>query len=245
MTSPICAGGRCVNAAERGWVAEGRNVFDRPPHFTGHNSRHYYGQSMVSGLVETNSWYHLNMILDPGYRRAMPNHFAYVYSHVELLQSASDVDQGYRFWAGLIKQRQLQTNGRYGVEEGLDLRTAQPYIYFSPRDGRSNAQDSVGATLHARLAQAMIENFVADANNATAANWAAATRNSAVQPRDSTNFSAAPARGNIFDLGPLQGRNTYRAIPRLRDIGVAPSVISSLIDWGARTWPRANWNALR
>jgi hypothetical protein len=247
MTERVCAGGRCVNAAERGWVVEGRNVFDRPPHFTGHNSRHYYGQSMVSGLVETNSWYHLNMMLNPGYRRTMPNHFAYVYSHVELLQSASNVDQGYRFWAGLIKQRQLQTNGRYGVEAGLDLRTAQPYIYYSPRDGnRRNApQSSVGEQLSVRLAQAMVEDFVADANNATNAQWSNARRNSEVQDTNSTDFSPAPARGEVFQLDAWQGRNTYRVIPLLRNIGVSTAAIRSLIDWGKRTWPRANWDALR
>jgi hypothetical protein len=252
MKTPVCSAGRCVDASEvRGWVVDGRNVFDRPPHFTSHNSRHFYTQDRVSGVLETNAWYHLNMILNTGYRRTMPSHFAYTYSHVEILQEESDIDQGFRFWATMIKQRQLQTTGRYGVEEGLDLRTAQPYVYYSARSGSTAAQGSIGQPLWGRLAQAMIEDFVADANQATAQNWASATNNRKVQPRDSTDFSTCDScflpgsRTKPFELDALQGRNTYRVIPKLREIGVSSSVISSLIDWGKKTWPNANWEALR
>jgi hypothetical protein len=252
LTAAVCSSGRCVNASERrGWVVDGRNVFDRAPHFLGHASRNFHGQSKVAGVLESNAWYHLNMILNPGYRRTMPSHFAYTYSHVEILQEESKVDQGFRFWATMIKQRQLQTNGRYGVEEGLDLRTAQPYVYYSSRAGSTAAQGSVGQPLRGRLAQAMIEDFVADANNATAQDWANATQNRKVQPRDSTDFSlcescfASGSRTKPFELDAMQGRNTYRVIPRFREIGVASSVISSLIDWGKKTWPRGNWDALR
>ncbi len=248
MSAPVCSAGRCINASEaRGWVADGRNVFDRPPHFTGvGEGRKYLNQNALQGILESNAWYHLNMILNPGYRRTMPSHFAYTYSHVELLQFESKVDQGYRFWATLIKQRQLQTNGRYGVEEGLDLRTAQPYIYYgSARNKtRTDTQDSVGQPLWGRLAQAMVEDFVADANNATERDWASATQNRKVQPRDSTNFS--PCSGVCtFDLGEYQGRNTYRVIPELRKIGVSEDAIQKLIAWGQKTWPRGPWNNLK
>ena len=242
QTGQVCAG-TCVEASEpRGWVVEGRNIFDRPPHFTGHNSRHFYDQDIVTGVAETNAWYHLNILLNTGYRRTMPSHFAYVCSHIEILQAESGVDQGFRFWATMIKQRQLQTNGRYGVEEGHDLRTSQPHVYYKAnRNGTSQTQASVGQPLWGYLAQAMVQDFVADANRATRAQWEAANQNSAVQDWDSTDFSA----GNTFDTGKFQGRNTYRVIPRLREIGVSSSVVSSLIDWGKKTWPNGNWDALR
>ncbi|MBX3246560.1 MAG: hypothetical protein KF901_05195 [Myxococcales bacterium] len=244
----ICIGSTCVDGSEpRGWVADGRNVFDRTAHFLGvMPGRAYVSQTEMEGVFESNSWYHLNMILNPGYRVSMPSHFAYTYSHVEWLQRLSGVDQGYRFWATMIKQRQLQTNGRYGVEAGLDLRTAQPYVYYGTARGRTNTdtQSSVGQPLWGRFAQAMIEDFVADANRATPEDWASATQNRAVQPRNSTDFSTC---GNpcTFDLGPLQGRNTYRVIPLLREIGVSNSVVNSLIDWGQRTWPNGPWSRLR
>lgn len=252
QTRTVCSGGRCVDASERrGWVVDHRNVFDRPPHFTGHGSREFYGQDRVSGLIETNAWYHLNMVLNSGHRRTMPTHFAYVYSHVELLQLETDVDQGYRFWAGLIKQRQLQTNGEYGVEAGLDLRTAQPCIYYAAKEGDTDTQASVGQPLWGRLAQAMVEDFVEDASNASAQDWANASGNSAVQARNSTDFGVCNScfnqnsRTDPFQLGAYQGRNTYRVIPKLRQIGVANSALNALIDWGDRTWPNADWDALR
>lgn len=244
----ICSSGRCINASEaRGWQADGRNVFDRPPHFTGADPRRkYLTQSEMLGIFESNTWYHLNMVLNPGYRVTMPSHFAYTYSHVELLQEYSKVNQGYRFWATMIKQRQLQTNGRYGPEEGLDLRTAQPYVYYGTARAttKTDAQASVGQPLWGRLAQAMVEDFVADANNATAQNWASATGNSKVQDRNSTDFS--PCSGTCsFELGPYQGRNTYRVIPELRKIGVEETAIQGLINWGQKTWPNGPWNNLR
>jgi hypothetical protein len=198
------------------------------------------------GILESNAWYHLNMILNPGYRETMPSHFAYTYSHIELLQSESDIDQGYRFWATMVKQRQLQTNGKYGVEAGLDLRTAQPYVYYGTarQTTKTDAQASIGQPLWGRLAQAMVEDFVEDANNATASNWANATNNRKVQDRNSTDFSGC-GRKCTFDLGKFQGRNTYRVIPKLRDIGVADNVIDDLLDWGNKTWPKGPWNSLR
>lgn len=244
----VCSGGRCINASEaRGWVADGRNVFDRPPHFTGVGTgRKYFNQNELQGILESNSWYHLNMILNPGYRLTMPSHFAYTYSHVELLQAESGIGQGFRFWATMIKQRQLQTNGRYGIEAGLDLRTAQPYVYYGTARGRTNTdtQSNVGQPLWGRLAQAMIEDFVADANNATAQNWASANQNRKVQDRNSTNFSACSGTC-IFDLGAYQGRNTYRVIPELRKIGVSNDAINNLINWGEKTWPRGPWDRVR
>ncbi len=245
----ICSAGRCIDASEsRGWQADGRNVFDRPPHFTGVEGlkRKYLTQNEMQGVFESNSWYHLNMILNPGYRVTMPSHFAYTYSHVELLRQKSGVDQGYLFWATMIKQRQLQTNGRYGVEEGLDLRTAQPHIYYGTARDKTNtdAQGGVGQPLWGYLAQAMVENFVADANNATAQDWANASGNSDVQDRNSTDFS--PCSGVCtFDIGPYQGRNTYRVIPELRKIGVSESAVQSLIDWGQKTWPSGPWGNVR
>jgi hypothetical protein len=138
----------------------------------------------------------------------------------------------------MIKQRQLQTNGLYGAETGNDLRTSQPHVYYKAnRNGTSDTQASVGRTLWRYLAQAMVEDFVADANRATAAEWAAAVNNSKVQARESTDFST----GTTYDTGPLQGRNTFRVIPRLRELGVSSSVLTSLINWGEKTWPRGNW----
>jgi hypothetical protein len=248
MTTPVCSDGRCIDASEsRGWVAEGRTLFDRAPHFIGTGGgRKFFGQNPLLGIFESNAWYHLNMILNPGYRQTMPSHFAYTYSHVELLQFESGIDQGYRFWATMIKQRQLQTNGKYGIEAGVDLRTAQPYIYYGSarQKTKKNTQASIEQPLWGRLAQAMIEDFVEDANNATDKDWSSATHNRKVQAKNSTNFSGCSGTCT-FDLGAYQGRNTYRVIPELRDIGVPGNAIDNLIDWAEKTWPLGPWDSVR
>jgi hypothetical protein len=89
----------------------------------------------------------------------------------------------------------------------------------------------------------MVEDFVEDANRATDEDWASATQNRRVQPKASQDFS--PCSGVcVFDLGPYQGRNTYRVIPKLREIGVQASAINALIAWGRKTWPNGPWSRL-
>lgn len=242
----------------RGWVVsasdresrETRNVFERPPHFTGvGRGRQFFNQNEMQGIFESNVWYHLNMILSPGYRKTQPSHFAYTYSHVELLHRYSKIPQGFRFWATLIKQRQLQTSGIYGTEEGLDLRTAQPYIYYGT--GRDNPTStgthaSVGKDLWRYLAQAMLDDFAADVKNATWDDW---TRNGAnlrkVQPKNSSGFKRCGSGGCKFELIAEQGSNTFKVIPLFRTLGVASGTLERVIEWGKYTWPNNDWNSLK
>ena len=248
----VCISGTCVNGSEaRGWYADGRNVFDRPPHFTAvDRDRKFLHQSAMQGIFESNQWYHLNMILNPGYRVDQPSHFAYTYSHVELLHEYSNVPQGFRFWATMIKQRQLQTTGKYGVEEGLDLRTAQPYVYYgTSRDQPTNTrtQGSVGRDYWKFFAQAMIEDFVGDARNANwSEHWSKARGNSEVQAPNAPSSSFRTCGSSCqFVLGDTQGSNTYKVIPLLRELGVQESALNPLIDWADTMWPNGNWGALR
>ena len=246
----VCISGTCVDGSEaRGWYADGRNVFDRPPHFTGSRDRAYLNQSAMQGIFESNQWYHLNMVLNPGYRVDQPSHFAYTYSHVELLHEFSKVPQGFRFWATMIKQRQLQTTGKYGVEEGLDLRTAQPYIFYGTARGTTNTrtQSAVGGTYWKYLAQAMVEDLAGDARNANwSQHWSKATSNSKVQSPSSPSSDFRTCSGTCgFELGDVQGSNTYKVIPQLRSIGVQESELGKLIDWSKTMWPNGNWEALR
>ena len=247
----VCISGTCVDGSEaRGWYADGRNVFDRPPHFTAVSAdRSFLNQSPMQGIFESNQWYHLNMVLNPGYRVDQPSHFAYTYSHVELLHEFSKVPQGFRFWATMIKQRQLQTTGKYGVEEGLDLRTAQPYIFYGTARGTTNTrtQSAVGGTYWKYLAQAMVEDLAGDARNANwSQHWSKASGNSKVQSPSSPSSDFRTCSGTCgFELGDFQGSNTYKVIPELRRIGVQESALDKLIDWSKTMWPNGNWEALR
>jgi hypothetical protein len=247
----VNVGGTRVDGSEaRGWHADGRNVFDRPPHFTAVSAdRSFLHQSPMQGIFESNQWYHLNMILNPGYRVDQPSHFAYTYSHVELLHEFSKAPQGFRFWATMIKQRQLQTTGKYGVEEGLDLRTAQPYIFYGTARGTTNTrtQGAVGSVYWPRLAQAMVEDLAGDARNANwSQHWSKASGNSKVQSPSSPSSDFRTCSGTCgFELGDFQGSNTYKVIPALRSIGVEESALNRLIDWSKTMWPNGNWEALR
>ncbi len=243
----VCSGGRCIDASEkRGWVVNFRTLFDRAAHFIGHDSKFFVTQDDVTGTWENTAWYHLNLVLNPGYRsrNEMPSHFAYTIPWIERSEDESKLSQSYRYWATTIKMRQLQTNGQYGEEEGLDLRTAQPYRFYSNGSGGTALRDGVGKDLWSKLATALLEDFVDDAEHASAKDWAEANQNSKVQPRNSTIKGCGP-RGDLFPNTSDQGDNTYCVIPLYRDIGVNESALNALIDWGKDTWPNGNWNRLK
>ncbi len=243
----VCSTKRCIDASEaRGWGLTGPNVFYRAAHFTGYDGKRFLDQDPLISTYGNTAWYHLQMVMNSGYRMAQPSHFPYTLNWINELSAASPQSQSFRYWATFTKMRQTQTNGAYGVENGLDLRTAQPYYLYSDRREDTQSMSGVGPELWRKLAEAHLRDFLADARNATPQDWANATQNSEVQPRTSNDFQGYDGAGPIFDLGPLQGRNTYRAIPKLRQVvQVDQAVMSDLIDWSAQMWPKANWNVLR
>ena len=237
MTTPVCSGGNCVDPSEaRGlWSGGGGLIFDRAAHFVGFDSDMFTMQDAVTGSLENSAWYHLAMVLNTGYRDTMPSHFPYTLNWIDNLARDSGVVESFRFWATYIKMRQLQTNGRYGTEPGLDLRTAQPFFVYSDESGRTSVREGVGPDHWRHLSQALIEDLIADASNATNADWAAANQNSVVQAEDSTDIGPcdecfdSTSKPRPFQVpGPYQGRNTYRVIPRLRtEVGVEEPVLDS------------------
>lgn len=257
LTAPVCSGRSgtpvCVDASEaRGWVMnDGMAVFNKAPHFLGHTARNFVHQDLAAGHYESSAWYHLQLILDTGYRRFAPSHFIYTMEFIENTQDSTGESQSYRYWATKIKMRQQQTNGAYGVEAGLDLRTAQPFYLWSDNRGDTSLRAGVGATRWRQIANTMLEDLVQDARNGTPAEWAAANQNRDVQDADSTDLGPCEvcfqslARPHPFDVGPLQGRNTFRVIPRLREIGVSEATLDQLIDWSISMWPLGQWNSLR
>jgi hypothetical protein len=258
--------GTSVSVGERGWPLDGFSVFFRAPHYLAYNSREFLAQDAMVGAYESSAWYQLQLVLNPGYRRnvppanhpnttdpEMPSHFPYTIDFLESLARESKLADPFRFWATYIKIRQQQTNGHYGVENGLDLRTAQPYELYSSKGGVVSTRN-IGQPLWGRIATAMIKDFVQDAAHATAADWANAANNSTVQPpRDPDldfspwNFANPPAGKMPFgNPDPVQGTNTFRVIPQLRNVvQVDDATLGDLITWANTMWPNSAWNKLR
>lgn len=244
----VCAGGTCIDASEpRGWFAAGTGMtfFSRAPHYIAFNSNHFTDQDPIVGRYEGNVWYHFQLIMDPGYRSTAPSHFAYTIGHTEKLHDESDESQSYRYWSAMIKMRQLQTNGRYGVEAGLDLRTAQPFRYFADRRGNTNVRKDVGTDLWAKLISAFITDLVEDAQHGTQRQWDAANQNRAVQDSDSTDFGYYSDRSKPYKDEKLQGKNTVRVFPEFIALGVSDQALHKLLDWCDSMWPRGPWDSLR
>jgi hypothetical protein len=255
LTQPVCIGSTCVDASEaRGWVTDdrvdiGMNVFNRAPHYVGYNSREFQYQHEVVASYETSIWYHLQMVLNAGHRRTGPNHYIYTIDHIEYMQKYSGVSQSFRFWAGMIKERQTQTTGRYGdVENGLQLDSAQPYRYYSDKYGDTRVRSGVGSVLWKRIVDRLLLDLAQDASRG---NWTATMQDGALQSSSSTDFSLctecfkSTSSPHPFPDVALVGRNNARVIPQLRQLGVSETSIGALIDWSKKTWPRGPWEQLR
>jgi hypothetical protein len=248
LGTKVCSAGRCINASEaRGWGTTDKNVFHRAAHFVGFDSRRFRDQDQLVSTYGNTAWYHLQVVMNPGYRLSQPAHFPYVQVWIGGLEQDSNESQSFRYWASHIKMRQLQTNGTYGNENGLDLRTAQPMHLISGFDGDRGTRSGVGPELWKNLSDAHLRDFLADAAHATAADWAAAKNNSAVQPSTSRDITLCiePCR-KPFLMGEYQGQNTFRAINILRnDVHVDPFVLNRLINWGSVMWPYGDWSSLQ
>jgi len=255
LTQPVCIGSVCVDASEaRGWVTDdkfdiGMNVFTRAPHYVGYNAREFLYQDEVVGSYETSIWYHLQMVLNAGHRRTGPNHYIYTIDHIDRMQRYTGASQSFRFWAGIIKQRQTQTTGRYGdLENGLQLDSAQAYRYYSDKEGNTSVRAGVGNVLWKRIVDRLLLDLAQDANRG---DWSDTMDDGALQPSNSTDFSLCPECFNSissphpFTDVALVGRNTARLIPQLRKLGVSETSIGAMLDWCEKTWPRGPWDQLR
>lgn len=245
--------GERVNPSEGlGWVTTARSsrahdVFTRSPHYVSFNQTHFFDQDKKVGQMETTIWYYLQLVLNAGHRRTAPSHFTYTIGNLEDGVQATGVPASFRFWASLIKQRQVQTNGRYGVEEGLDLRTAQPYIYYSDERGVTDIRAGVGRTLWRQLADALLLDFVKDAERATNNEWDRASQNRKVQSRSHgvPDDPRTSDGGRMFGRVAWQGNNTHAAIPLFRSLGVRQSTLDRLIGWGESVWSNGRWDRVR
>jgi len=255
QTEKWCSLGRCVSGAEpRGWVTATRNdrfdVYHLAPHYIGYDSRQFTEKTNYIGIYENNQWYHLQMILNPGYREVQTSHWAY--THIRLYELAKvDRKAAARLYATFIKMRQLQTNGHYGDGTGLSLRYAQPFWYFSGEDGERVGQIEMPAELYSKLYEALTWDFLEAVQEGTQEDWATAKNNNDVQPWDSTDFSLAELGRQTFPQpGPIQGRNTLRLIDiTSRGAGLDPrpslELQLALCDWGQDMWPKGPWDAMR
>lgn len=247
----LTVGSAVIDPSEAlGWGLSSPNVFRRAAHFSSFDSRRFSEEDPLVSTYGNSVWYHLQLVMNPGYRTSMPSHFPYSLNWNHNLGVASGRFEPFRFFATYIKMRQLQTSGTYGDEVGLDLRTAQPFQMVCEGDGDDRSR-AVGGELQGLLVELLLTDLLDDAAHATRSDWDAARQNSVVQlagpvlpweecedlfvdfgrplPRSHPARTACALR--YQDPGRFQGNNTYRVIPSLHALGVDPAVIGRLIDW--------------
>ena len=233
----ITVKGKSIDVNEKfGWGLEERNVFNRAAHFLSYNSITFINEDPLVSAYGSTVWYHLQMVIDSGYRKWMPNHFSYTLSHLGKLDDQSTESQSFRFWATMAKMRQQHTNGQIGVEAGFSMHNAQPFHLYASTANTTAMRSGVGTTLWRLFANEILRDFLEQAEGTNYTHWDQATDLEDVQDYTS---AISPGSGDWQDQD-HQGDSTARVIPLLRSqVGVDEALLTRLNTWSRGMW--RNW----
>lgn len=234
----IVVKGRTINVNEKfGWGLEERNVFNRAAHFLAYNSITFIDEDTLVSTYGSTVWYHLQMVLDSGYRKWMPSHFSYTLSYIDKLDELSNESQSFRFWATMAKMRQQHTNGKIGIEQGFSLHNAQPFHLYASTSNRTQTRSAVGTTLWRLFSNEILRGFLEQAEGTNYTHW-----ENADDLEDVQDYTTAinPGSGD-WDAQDNQGNNTARVMPLLRNLGGSGVTVDESLLTRLNTWSRGMW----
>lgn len=128
------------------------------PHIVASNEENFraegvFDQDPLVGLYESNSWYHLQLVLNSGARAATtgkPVDWIYYYQHTHRLSQrlAEAARPGYeryleplRYLATIVKGAQMRDNGLGPVDDGWRLRYVSPWRFVTSDQAATYASD--------------------------------------------------------------------------------------------------------
>ena len=255
----------------RGWIGLERNVFEVAPHRSADSTSYFSHQSEAVGAYENNAWYHLQLVLNPGYRDSdtfRPQDWFYTGDWVALSARRNEVELPLLFTATHLKMLQnLDLAGPDGQGEDTGPNQRGWWIAFvhpwrlESRLHMNNGQplaelDGYEGGLRVKVANALLRE------------WLDKTRSYAVSElprRDDPSEPGGDAYEHPDYVVPTdvptgvadcfyscpgegyQARDLYRALHRFREMGVDAGLRGEIIDWAKEVWshPQNDWDALR
>lgn len=250
----------------RGWPGQWRQVFEVPGHRSGNNSYNFVGFDRLLGVYDNASWYHLQLLLNPGNRQQknlFPVEWSYVLQHLDFLhlESGNKNLKGSNpalLVASMIKLYQSM-NRSSADENGWWMTVVHPWqLDYVQNWGRGSnlwlVLDQYEPGLRARVANAFLRAFLQKTRSFGMEQW---QRLSDVNQRsldtsdrlehsDYTDLAWA-ARTDPQQNYYLEGKaiRFARVLERFSAMpGIDRALLRELFDWCKAVWPRANWDGL-
>lgn len=243
--------------APRQWVHSfGYNVFEVPAHFTGTafgSEVRFVGQPRSTGLLETSTWYELQLVLNPGNGRAGltgPVDFNYHPGFIRK-SAAGNRPHPLRYYRAMNNAYQVKSHSR-ALREPNNKRRGFIIHQQGPRnilpidvpgfDGTAFTEtlDDIEPGLARKVVNAMTRQL-ADTlhrpeNHPDTYPRSASPDRYQLDQRDKSSYDEN-SRTNADQL--------YRYIGQFTEFGVSRRRITRVIDWCETAWPNMDWGAAR
>jgi hypothetical protein len=259
------------NNEERVWPSPEFSVFQVAPHITADNIKHFIGgQSVINGKYASTAWYQLQLTLNSASRQKVhvfPVDWPYHYIHIWQTSALSGLQHPLRYTASHIKSFQMRDNGVGPDYLGFQLRNSMPWQFYSDDCGNEafmGALDAHQPHLRRTITEALLATWLKKMKQPemSLATWPRAPSDGAgyrhfrwyqletaayvpvPEPatRGPCDSSAEGPVNVLFDITTLKNADgMLRVIPRLRNLGVDPALISELVAWSKAAWPAGRW----
>ncbi|MEM9479092.1 MAG: hypothetical protein AAGA58_05445 [Verrucomicrobiota bacterium] len=229
-------------------------VFALGPHITSNNHLHFEGQPERLGKMESNQWYHLQLVMNSGYRMQVnmnvPLDWAYQINHLESAGERSGRFYGFQQLITQIKMYQLRNTGAGISQTGFSQRTLNPWRLFSnlyrDRSLYQGALDAVEPDLWRKTFEEFLYEWldVVEALDINAIPRSNTDRNQ-FETADYVPQSWPGGTAKYFQLpAENQADSLFRLLPLLIDEGVDEMLLTDLKTLCKQAWSLGNWDAL-
>ena len=244
----------------RGWIGVERNVFEVAPHRSADNFKHFGHQSKAVGAYESNAWYHLQLVLNSGYRDRdtfRPQDWFYTGNWLAISARENEVELPLMFAATHLKMLQnLDLTGPDGRGEdtgpdkdGWWISFVHPWrlesrLYTSSGQPLADL-DGYEKGLRVKVANALLREWLDktrsyDVSELPRADNPKEPGGQVYEHPDYIVPTDVSSKERCFYSCPGDGyhaRDLYRALYRYREMGVDEKLRGEMIDWAKEVWP--------
>jgi hypothetical protein len=233
------------------WFSRSRSIFNAAPHISreaGVPDVWTYGSEKLDKIF-SHFWYHAQLVINAGNRDPLehsPMDWKYQFGHIGDFSSHSGVTSGTRLVATYIKLLQMTDNEDGLGSAGWYIRHVHPYWFvegLAAETGVNIAWSTFTTEEIRQISEKMLRSFVVKNLEFPIGAWPRGDGLDELEPASyqpevwSGNGSMLKDRFNYAD-------NFYRIVPFMYEMGVAPSLIDSLAQWGKDLWPLGDWDSL-
>lgn len=232
-------------AEPRGWIGTSRAVFDVAPHINGpeQNSAWPHGSPLQNFFMST-AWYQLQLVINPGNKQTggfKPVDWKYHFGHIGSLQRLSGRGEPLRLAMSYAKLLE-QADNDHGVVGGggFYMRHVEPsWFLFQRHDSKKNSWRDASSHLKARVVEAVMRPHVQKLLKHDPSEWDRGMGMDQLPPEtyEPTLEPKGHITGEYADI-------YYRSLKHMADIGVSPTLLDSLAQWGETMWPLGDWQSL-